>query len=103
LPLPVPGKPTAGLQTKTVVVSCQFTGKTQPGVVLNGYSVNPPTILLRGTAETLAEVGNVSIDIRLDDINKSTTLRKQVRLPNGVTGATDAVPVVDVSIDIRER
>jgi YbbR domain-containing protein len=103
LPLPVPGKPTAGLQTKTVVVSCQFTGKTQPGVVLNGYSVDPPTIQLRGTAETLADVGNVSIDIRLDDINKSTTLRKQVRLPNGVTGATDAVPVVDVSIDIRER
>lgn len=103
LPLPVPGKPTTGLQTKTVVVSCEFTGVANSTATVTGYSVSPSTLRLRGTADALAELENITLDISLDGITKSTTVRKQVRLPSGISGISDGAPVVDVKIDIRER
>lgn len=103
LPLPVPGKPTTGLQTKTVVVSCEFTGVANSTATVTGYSVSPSTLKLRGTADALAELENITLDISLDGITKSTTVRKQVRLPSGISGISDGAPVVDVKIDIRER
>lgn len=103
LPLPVPGKPTTGLQTKTVVVSCDFTGVANSTAKVTGYSVSPSTLKLRGTADALAELENITLDISLDGITKSTTVRKQVRLPSGISGISDGAPVVDVKIDIRER
>ena len=103
LPLPVPGKPTTGLQTKTVVVSCDFTGVANSTATVSGYSVSPSTLKLRGTADALAELENITLDISLDGITKSTTVRKQVRLPSGISGISDGAPVVDVKIDIRER
>lgn len=103
LPLPVPGKPTTGLQTKTVVVSCDFTGVANSTATVTGYSVSPSTLKLRGTADALAELENITLDISLDGITKSTTVRKQVRLPSGISGISDGAPVVDVKIDIRER
>jgi YbbR domain-containing protein len=103
LPLPVPGKPTTGLQTKTVVVSCEFTGVANSTATVSGYSVSPSTLKLRGTADALADLENITLDISLDGITKSTTVRKQVRLPSGISGVSDGAPVVDVKIDIRER
>jgi YbbR domain-containing protein len=103
LPLPVPGKPVAGLQTKSVVVSCEFIDDPNNKVTVTKYSVAPSTLKLRGTADALAELENITLDIPLGGITKSTTVRKQVRLPNGVSGIADDSPVVDVKIDIRER
>ena len=101
--LPLPAKLSAGIQTKTVVVSCEFTGEVDPGVTLDGYQVRPQTLKLSGTADALADIQNVAVDVPLTGISKSITIHKQVRLPAGVRGSADAPPVVDVTINVRKR
>ena len=102
--LPIPdSKAAAGLQTKTVVVSCNFTGTPENGAKVVGYAVIPSTLKLRGTAEALAAIENVSIDIPLNGINRSTTVRKQLALPTGIVAVSAASQTVDVRINVRER
>lgn len=102
--LPIPdSKAAAGLQTKTVVVSCNFSGAPDNGAKVVGYAVTPSTLKLRGTAEALAAIENVSVDVPLDGIEQSTTVRKQLILPNGIVAVSTASPVVDVRINVRER
>ena len=103
LPLPLSGKSTAGLQTKTVVVSCNITGTTGNLVTVSGYSVTPSTLQLRGTAEALADLQNITLDLPVDGITKSTIVRKHVRLPSGITSKFTGDPVVDVTINVREN
>ena len=46
---------------------------------------------------------NVTLDIPLSGISKSTTIRKRVRLPEGITSTFAGDPVVDVTITVREN
>ena len=102
--LPIPdSKAAAGLQTKMVVVSCNFSGTPDNGAKVVGYAVTPSTLKLRGTAEALAAIENISIDVPLDGIKQSTTVRKQLALPTGIVAVSAASPVVDVRINVRER
>jgi YbbR domain-containing protein len=103
LPLPLSGKSTIGLQTKTVVVSCNIIGTPGNLVTATAYSAAPSTLQLRGTAEALADLQNVTLDIPLSGISKSTTIRKRVRLPEGITSTFAGDPVVDVTITVREN
>lgn len=102
--LPIPdSKAAAGLQTKTVVVSCNFIGTPDNGAKVVGYAVTPSTLKLRGTAEALAAIENVSIDVPLDGIKQSTTVRKQLALPTGIVAVSAASRAVDIRINVRER
>ena len=102
--LPIPdSKAAAGLQTKMVVVSCNFYGAPDSGAKVVGYAVTPSTLKLRGTAEALAAIENISVDVPLDGIKQSTTVRKQLALPTGIVAVSAASPVVDVRINVRER
>jgi hypothetical protein len=103
LPIPVPGKSTVGLQTKTVVVSCNLIGTPGNLVTVTGYSAAPSTLQLRGTADALAVLQNVTVDVPMTGITKSTTIRKRVRLPDGITSNFTGEPVVDVTITVREN
>ena len=103
LPIPVPGKSTVGLQTKTVVVSCNLIRTQGNLVTVTGYSAVPSTLQLRGTADALANLQNVTVDVPMTGITKSTTIRKRVRLPDGITSNFTGEPVVDVTITVREN
>jgi len=103
LPIPVPGKSSVDLQTKTVVVSCNLIGTPGNLATVSRCSAAPSTLQLRGTADALADLQNVTVDVPLPGITKSTTIRKRVRLPDGVTSSFAGEPVVDVTITVREN
>ena len=71
-------------------------------MTVSGYSVTPSTLQLRGTAEALADLQNITLDLPVDGITKSTIVRKHVRLPSGITSKFTGDPVVDVTINVRE-
>ncbi|MFM7187966.1 MAG: CdaR family protein [Armatimonadota bacterium] len=100
--LPIPdSKVGAGLQSKLVVVSCTFSGSPEAGAKVVGYTVSPPTIKLRGTADALATLENIPVEIQLAGIQRSTVIRKQLALPNGIVAESGASPAVDVRINVR--
>lgn len=102
--LPIPdSKPAAGLQSKVVVVSCNLSGAPRDGAQLEGYVVTPSTVKLVGTAEALSAIQNVTVDVPLDGIGKSTTVQRQVKPPVGTSIASGASMIVGVRLNVRER
>lgn len=102
--IPIPdAKSTLGLQTKSVVISCEFSGSTPNGASVIGYVVTPPTLQLRGSADALAKLENIPLVLPLGGVTQSTTIRKQIALPSGISGIGTGTPTVDVRINVRER